>query len=88
MANNAIRIRLLSVEFPDGRNADVTFQLFSDGHTVGEPYRELANITRQVPRSTDEHGRGLDYKEMVKNAAGSIASDFEHITDTLKATYT
>ena len=79
MMRNRLKIRLEGIEFPDERTAMVTFRLFSDGHTIGDPYRDLAAITREIGR---EPGH-LDYDRIVGNAAKMIANDFREISENL-----
>ena len=77
---NTLRIRLFSVEYPDERLAVVSFELFSDGHTVGEPHRPLAMVRHEVRLN----GRGRhNYSQIVATAASKLSADFRQVSDTL-----
>ena len=77
---NKIRIRLFSVEYPDERLAVVSFELFSDGHTVGEPDRPLAMVRHEVRLN----GRGrYNYSQIVATAASKLSADFRQVSETL-----
>ena len=42
--DNNLHARLYSVEYPKERQAVVSFEIFSDGHRVGESWRRLVII--------------------------------------------
>jgi hypothetical protein len=86
MENN-IGIRLLSVTFPDTRNASVAFELYSDGYTVGEPHRHLLTFTQETAQYKLDATGLPDYNEIVGSASKKLESDFRHVLETLAKTY-
>lgn len=55
-------------------------ELYSDGHSVGEPVRPLASISQEVPR---QGGLIPNYDGIVKDAAEKLEADFGRVVETL-----
>ncbi|MCZ0942501.1 MAG: hypothetical protein OXJ53_05550 [Gammaproteobacteria bacterium] len=82
---NAIDIRLRAIEFPDGRQATVSFELFADGFTVGETRRVLALLSQEVPHYKREQSGSTDHEAIVGEAAAKLSKDFSGVVDTLNS---
>ena len=85
--DNTLKIRLLSVTFPDTRNASVAFELYSDGHTMGEPHPHLLTLTQETPQYKLDATGLPDYNGIVESASKKLESDFRHVLETLAKTY-
>ncbi len=82
-----IGIRFIGVTFPDGDSqANVAFELFASGYTVGEETRQVANFQQLVPRY--KAGNNLpDYNAIVREAAKKLEGDFKRVVEMLADTY-
>ena len=85
--DNKLKIRLLSVTFPDARNASVAFELYSDGHTMGPQQKPLLTVTQETSRYKLDETNLPDYNRIVESAAKKLESDFQEIVETLSKTY-
>ena len=83
--DNSIAIRLRSIELPDDRNAIVTFELYSTGHNVGDPTRQMMLIQQAAPRLP--RNGSADYDSIVAWAAEKLNTSFKSIVKNLSSTY-
>lgn len=81
-----IGIRLQAVEFPNGREAIVTFELFSWPAANGGEQHSLAKIP-QCTRRLLNHDETIDYGGIVREAGAKLTRDFERVIDTLSNHY-
>lgn len=78
---NRIGIRLVGIEFKsDDRRSAVTFELYSEGHSVGDGVRPLAQISHDVPR---QGGVLPDYDAIVREVAWKLRDDFNRVVKML-----
>ena len=78
--DNNLDARLYSVEYPNERQAVVSFEIFSDGHRVGESWRRLVIIRHEILLN----GKGRhNYGQIIATAASKLAADLRRVTDSL-----
>lgn len=85
--NITLNIRVVSVSFPDSRKASVAFQIFSEGHTVGNSQQPVLTLSQEVPNYKINGSSLPDYNRITKAAATKLKTDFKHIVDELRKTY-
>lgn len=77
-----IGIRLHAVEFPNGREAVVTFELFSWPLGNGGVSRSLLKLSQSTQRLQKED-ESIDYDGIVHAAGVKVKRDFERVIETL-----
>ena len=82
-----LNIRLGSINFPDPRKASVAFEIFSEGHTFGDPQQPVLTISQEVLYYKTNDNSLPDYNRIIEAAANKLKSDFKRILDELRKTY-
>ena len=80
--DNGIEIRLVSHNWEDGQSANVAFDLYSTGHSVGHGAQQEMRLVQQVPAYRTPSGE-LKYSEITREAAGKLREDFRLIVQRL-----
>ncbi len=81
-----IGIRLHAVEFPNGREAIVTFELFCWPTGNGGQQASLAKVSQSTLRLLNDD-ETIDYGGIVREAAAKLTRDFERVIETLSSRY-
>ena len=82
-----LNIRVGSINFPDSRKASVAFEIFSEGHTFGEPQQPVLTISQEVTYYKFNGNSLPDYNRITEAAANKLKSDLKRILDELRKTY-
>ena len=77
-----IGVRLRAVEFPNGREAIVTFELFSWSSGNGGVQQSLFRLSQSTQRLMNDD-ESIDYKGIVRAAGVKVRRDFERVIATL-----
>lgn len=77
-----IGIRLHAVEFPNGREAIVTFELFAWKTGNGGQTNSLFRLSQATQRLLNED-ESIDYAGIVTAAGSKVRRDFERVIATL-----
>ena len=77
-----VGVRLHGVEFPNGRDAVVTFELFSWPSGNGGEKRSLLKLPLKTQRLLNED-ESIDYAGIVQAAASKLRQEFERMDSTL-----
>ena len=77
-----IGVRLHAVEFPNGREAIVTFELFSWSAGHGGVQQSLFKLSQSTQRLLKDD-ESIDYEGIVRAAGTKVRRDFEHVISTL-----
>ena len=77
-----VGVRLHGVEFPNGRDAVVTFELFSWRSGNGGQNRSLLKLPLATQRLLNED-ESIDYAGIVQAAASKLKQEFGRVSTTL-----
>lgn len=80
--DNNLGIRLVSHNWKDAHNANVAFDLYSTGHTMGHGAQQEMRLVQQVPAYRTDKGE-LRYSEITRGAAGKLRDEFRMIAQRL-----